>query len=388
MNRRDLWPDWRRAWIVHEDHAVLVVDKPAGVPSQAPDPEVPDDVVTRLSSYLEARDGVVPYLGVHQRLDRDTSGVLSYALRRDANPSLARQFEGRTVHKEYVAAVAGWSGGGRTLRHPLVRVRGGGTRVARASERGAKIAVTHVRVLERCGDRALLALQIETGRTHQIRAQLAHVGAPVAGDGAYGGPPAPRLMLHASALELDHPLAGSRLRAEAPVPEDLSHWLQGRVTTPLDDVVAVEGALRRAAEARWGLARPAAEGPAPTTCFRLVHGAGDGLPGLAADVYGGHLVVHLYSDLRAADREGLLDAVARLGFDGVYLKRHPRQANVVVDAVAAGLAPPAPVRGEPAPDPLVVHEHGLPLSVRLGDGLGTGLFLDQRANRRRIGALA
>ncbi|MFW6050485.1 MAG: class I SAM-dependent methyltransferase [Myxococcota bacterium] len=388
MDRREAWPDFRPEWILYDDGTVVAVNKPAGVPSQAADPRIADDVVVRLSRFLEARDGDRPYLGVHQRLDRDTSGVLLYARRREANASLARQFEGRTVIKEYVAVASGWRGGGRTLRGRIVRGDGGRMRVAGKGAARGRPAVTHVEVLERRGARALLALRIETGRTHQIRVQLAAAGAPVDGDAAYGGAAAPRLMLHARVLRLEHPVSGEDLEMEAPVPEEMRRWMERGAPADLRDRGAVGQLLSRAAEARWGLARPAAEGPEPTTCFRLVHGAGDGLPGLCADVYGDHLVAHLYREVDDAVLDRVLDALASLGFDGVYLKRHPRQASVVVDAVAAGLAPPEPVRGVAAPDPLVVYEHGLPLQVRLGHGLGTGLFLDQRDNRARVRKLA
>jgi len=101
MDRAWLWPDFDDAWILYEDDFLIAVDKPAGIPSQAADPERPDDLVTRLSAHLLARGGREPYLGVHQRLDKDTSGVLVLAKRREANASLAMQFEGRKVEKRY-----------------------------------------------------------------------------------------------------------------------------------------------------------------------------------------------------------------------------------------------------------------------------------------------
>jgi 23S rRNA (cytosine1962-C5)-methyltransferase len=130
------------------------------------------------------------------------------------------------------------------------------------------------------------------------------------------------------------------------------------------------------------------------------------LPRLAVDVYGGWLVAQLYDGRPAAGaergrepeveglwddgarRDRLLDALAALGFDGVYLKVRPRQSNLLVDTRRDDLAPAFPVRGVPAPDPLSILEEGAPYLVRLGDGLSTGLFLDQRANRRRVRELA
>src|SRR6202035_2630441 len=122
MDRRGVWPDFSDAWLVHDDGDILVVDKPAGVSSQAADAERPDDVVTRLKAHLGGA-----YLGVHQRLDRDTSGVLVFARRKEANAGLAAQFEGRSVKKTYVACVDGWPRGRDriTLRDSLAQDKDG-----------------------------------------------------------------------------------------------------------------------------------------------------------------------------------------------------------------------------------------------------------------------
>ena len=375
-----LWTDLPDEWIAYEDDHLLAIAKPAGVPSQAADPERRDDLPYRLERAGHA------YVGIHQRLDRDTSGVILYTKDRAANPGLARQLEGRTVRKTYLAAVRGWTGGReRTLRDRLAKGRVGTMRVARTGDRRARSAVTHVRELERRGERSLLELRIETGRTHQIRVQLAHAGAPVAGDALYGGPPAARLMLHASALELRHPITDEPLRVEVPPPPEVRDWLaHGEIRFPADDA-GLDRALAAAAEARWGLAQ-SAWAPEPTTAFRVVTGAADGLPGLALDVYGDFLVAHLYDDDLPAER--VLDSLDRLGFEGVYLKRRPRQANELADTRTDELAPRAPVRGRAAPGEMAVFEHGVPYLVRLGDGLSTGIFLDQRENRRRVRELA
>src|SRR4051812_38631830 len=116
MDRARLWPHFRPEHILYEDDDLIAVHKPAGVPSQAAQPDRPDDVVTRLRAFLAARDHVKdPYLGVHQRLDRDTSGVLLFTKRPDVNAGLARQFEGRTLRKRYLAAVTGWKPKVRTV---------------------------------------------------------------------------------------------------------------------------------------------------------------------------------------------------------------------------------------------------------------------------------
>jgi 23S rRNA (cytosine1962-C5)-methyltransferase len=383
-------PPKRDAWIVHDDGDIVVVDKPQGVPSQAAEESRPDDVVARLSMRLGGA-----YLGVHQRLDRDTSGLLVFARRREANAKLAAQFEGRTVRKTYVACVAGWPRGRdrATLRDAVAEGKGGAMRVVGARAPGGKLAVTHVRVLERRGDRAKLELTLETGRTHQARLQLAHAGAPIAGDALYGGPPAARLMLHASAIAFQHPVSGRAVRFASPAPPELDGWLsRGDLGEGVyDDDAALDRALDAARERRWGLGR-AEEGPRRTTAFRLVNEEGDALPRLAVDVYDAWVVAQFYGDdgpwADAARRERVLDRLAALGFDGVYSKVRPRQANVLVDSRRSELAPAHPVRGSAAPEELAIVEEGTPLLVRLGDGLSTGLFLDQRGNRRRVRELA
>lgn len=375
------------ARVLFEDDDLLVVDKPAFVPSQATEEGAHDDLVARLRALLVGR-GVDPYLGVHQRLDAGTSGVILFVRRKSANGAIARQFEGRTVGKVYLAAVTLRAKLPEVLRDHLV-VKDGTSRVVPKGTRGAQLAVTRARVLERVGDRALLRLELETGRMHQARAQLAHHGAPIAGDPLYGGAPAARLMLHAHELEVAHPTSGRPTTFRAPAPADLADWVRrGELGDAVyGDPAALSASLAAALERRYGLATSE-----ETTAFRLVNEAGDALPGVAIDVYGEHAVVQIYgTDGPLGDeaaRERLLDAVAALGFAGVYLKVRPKQANVVVDAAARGLTPPEAVRGANAADPLVIREEGVPLWVRLGDGLSTGLFLDQRRNRRLVRSLA
>ena len=421
MDRARIWPDFRQEHVLYEDDDLIAVHKPAGVPSQAAQPDRPDDLVTRLRAFLASRDGTNdPYLGVHQRLDRDTSGVVLFTKRPEVNAALARQFEGRTLKKRYVAAVSGWSTKARdvTLEDQLRKGERGHMEVAPPRSRmpmrgrprpagralapdrsvglgGSQRAVTHVTLRTRSGERALLELRLETGRTHQARVQLAHLRAPIAGDPIYGGANAARLMLHAAALELDHPRTGKPLVIRDAPPADMEDWVArgDRGDAVYDDVAALDRALALCVERRWGLGRSALRDPPDrqTTAFRLVNEEGDALPGLAVDVYGDHLVAQLYVGgvwENAARRERVLDRLHALGFEGVYLKLRPKQANVLVDTRRDDLAPALPVRGEAAPDEIEVREEGVPYRVRLGDGLSTGIFLDQRPNRRLVRELA
>ena len=379
-----LFPHWRPEWILHQDADLLAVDKPAFVSTHAPEPDRKDDAHSRVMASLQEAGDARPYLGIHQRLDRDTSGVLVFTRRKEANRAMAEQFEGRRVQKTYVAAVLGKLGPERgVLRHKLVPGRDGVMLALPPTAREGQEAITRWRVLARRGDRALLELTPETGRTHQIRVQLAAVGAPIAGDPVYGGAPATRLLLHAAALGLRHPGTGQPVTFRSPVPPSFARWVDGAAEALPTDAATLEALLRQAADRRYGVAHLAA-----TTAFRLANGAGDGVPGVDVDVYGDHLVVALSSEEALAAREAVLDAAAALGPAGVYLKLRPKHASVLVDTRREDVAPRAPSRGAPAPDELTIHELGLPYLVRLGDGLSTGIFVDQRENRRRVRELS
>ena len=121
-----------------------------------------------------------------------------------------------------------------------------------------------------------------------------------------------------------------------------------------------------------------------TNAYRLVHAAGDGIEALTVDVYDRWLVASIYSEPAGEQERALLGALAKLGFAGVYVKRRPRAANALSAEELVRRAPTRAVLGQDAPDDLLVYEHGVPFEVRLGDGLSTGLFLDQRDNRQRV----
>ncbi|MCU0671571.1 MAG: class I SAM-dependent methyltransferase [Myxococcota bacterium] len=419
--RRRLFPDFDAARVLHDAGGVVVIDKPAGVPSQSPDADLREDLPHRLGLFFVTR-GEAPYVGVHQRLDRDTSGVIAYARDEGGNRFLAAQIEGRRAEKTYLACVRGWRGGARTLKHALVK-GAHGMEVASPRDPRGKIAISHVEPIERVGDRVLVRVRIETGRTHQIRVQLAHEGAPVAGDPIYGGPPAPRLMLHAWRLTFDAPASDASREAsrrsagdsardsardsagdsarepmiaptiapttfEAPPPPSFARWMRGLERVDYTDRAAIDEALRDAMERRWGLARACVADATsiagqPTTTFRLVHGEGDGLPGLTVDVYHDHLVASLY-DEAAPHEDTILDALHALGFVGVYVKRRPKQASTIVDPRRAEVAPSEAVRGTSAAPSFLAWENGARFVVSLGDGLSTGIFLDMRDVRRRV----
>jgi 23S rRNA pseudouridine1911/1915/1917 synthase len=208
-----------RGRLLYADADVAAVDKPAGVPSQ---PTLTTDRGT-LPELVSALLGS-PVTLVH-RLDRDTSGVTVFARTPAAAAALAAAFRDGTPEKTYLAlcARAPAPRDGRTDA-PLGKDPGrAGLR--RVDPRGDP-AATRYRTLREAPLAALVEARPETGRTHQIRVHLAHLGAPLLGDARYGGPrrvgelSVPRVLLHARRLELAHPRTGARLVLDAAVPDD------------------------------------------------------------------------------------------------------------------------------------------------------------------------
>jgi 23S rRNA pseudouridine1911/1915/1917 synthase len=170
--------------------------------------------------------------GIVHRLDKDTSGVMVVAKSEEAMAELKRQFKAHETEKEYLALVWGnppKSGRIETLmgRHPVHRKK-----MAVLTQDG-RDAVSNYETLERFDEVSLVRVRIETGRTHQIRVHMAHIGHPIVGDAVYGRarkhtlPEKPeRQMLHAVRLVFNHPESGKRLSFEAPLFEDIGRLLQ------------------------------------------------------------------------------------------------------------------------------------------------------------------
>lgn len=218
--------------ILLEDGPLLAVLKPGGVATQAP-PGI-DSLEARIRAFIRQREQKTGnfYLGIPHRLDRPVSGAMVFARHVRAARRLAKQFEARTVRKVYWAAVEGEvDPPAGTWIDWVWKVYGQPrTQIVEAGHPGGQQAVLHYRTLGRHRHGTLLEIELETGRTHQIRVQAASRGYPVLGDDLYGshlpfGPqqedPRLRVMaLHARLLAVDHPMTRERVTIEAPLPAE------------------------------------------------------------------------------------------------------------------------------------------------------------------------
>jgi 23S rRNA pseudouridine1911/1915/1917 synthase len=219
--------------IVHADQHVVVADKPAGMPSHPLKPGEKGTAANALVGRFPELASVGPSLregGLVHRLDTDTSGLLLAARTDAAYQMLRAQFTARTVEKGYLALAAGELHAGGEIALPLAHDPRDARRMMAISDpvyaeaHAARAAVTRFAPVERRGGFTLLEIEIPTGVMHQIRAHLAFIGHPLAGDALYGGPllaGLERHFLHAARLAFAHP-DGSRARYESPLPPDLA----------------------------------------------------------------------------------------------------------------------------------------------------------------------
>jgi 23S rRNA pseudouridine1911/1915/1917 synthase len=221
--------------VLYEDGDLIAVDKPAGMPSHA----LRADETDTVANFLLARFPEVAGIGTHtleaglvHRLDTETSGVLLAARNAAAHRALRRQFRDRRVEKEYLAVVEGDVAHAGQIRTPIAHAAHNRRkmRIATAHTPGARPAETSYRPLEGFGDTTVLAVEIRSGVMHQIRVHLASVGHPVVGDPLYGhagGRAAPRHLLHASRLLVQHPVSGRGVEIRSPLPADFVGYLEG-----------------------------------------------------------------------------------------------------------------------------------------------------------------
>ncbi|MGF6494475.1 23S rRNA pseudouridine1911/1915/1917 synthase [Luteibacter sp. 621] len=241
--------------VVYEDDDLLVVDKPVGLVVH---PGAGNPAGTMLNALLHRLPALaeIPRAGIVHRLDKDTSGLMVVAKTIAAQTALVKMLSEHDVHRQYEAIVLGTMVAGGTVDEPLGRHQHDRLKQGiRDEEQGGKRAVTHYRVRERFRAHTVLQCNLETGRTHQIRVHMAHIGHPLVGDQLYGnGLRLPRgasdeligalrgfkrQALHAEQLAFIHPVTGEELSFTSPRPADQEALIeQLRVDTaihPIED---------------------------------------------------------------------------------------------------------------------------------------------------------
>jgi 23S rRNA pseudouridine1911/1915/1917 synthase len=222
----------------YQDAQLLVVDKPVGLVVH-PGAGNPSGTLQNALLAWDPKLATVPRAGIVHRIDKDTSGLLVVARSIEAHAALVEMLREHAIHREYLALVVGRVTGGGTVDQPIGRHRT--DRLKMAIRADGRDAVTHYRVAERFRNHTLLRVNLETGRTHQIRVHMAHVGHPLVGDPVYGGrrqltageDPAARAALlafrrqalHAARLAFEHPITGEAIEVESTPPADLQALL-------------------------------------------------------------------------------------------------------------------------------------------------------------------
>jgi 23S rRNA pseudouridine1911/1915/1917 synthase len=223
--------------LVYVDPHIVVVNKPAGLMTVPFDAEDKNTLVDRLRFLLRRIDGPRgAELGVVQRLDKDTTGLLVFARTLAAKRELQQSLRVHSIERRYRAIVHGALAGEQHMDSVLLEDRGDGLRGSYGkfrrprgpAPRTAQRAITDVRALEALRSATLVECRLSTGRQHQIRIHLSEAGHPLVGESVYirefVGPrlPAPRIMLHAGVLGFAHPVTRRELQFELPVPEDFA----------------------------------------------------------------------------------------------------------------------------------------------------------------------
>lgn len=221
--------------IVYEDQAILVINKPAGMVVHPGNGNWQGTMLNGLLHYSSKLEEI-PRAGIVHRLDKNTSGLLVVAKTLEAQTSLVRQLQNRTMKRDYLALVHGhvqFSGqvNAPIGRHPVQRVK-------MAVNKNGKEARTYYLVKEQINGYTLLQCSLDTGRTHQIRVHMLSIGHPLVGDPTYGTKPQkvsqeirkliasfPRQVLHAKHLELIHPDTGQKVMWESGLPKDIDELL-------------------------------------------------------------------------------------------------------------------------------------------------------------------
>jgi 23S rRNA pseudouridine1911/1915/1917 synthase len=232
--------------ILFEDDFLIAINKPSGLPTQPTVDEARINLYAAVKNYLAKRDNIrQPYLGLHQRLDKETSGVILFTKRREANAKIADSFTNHQIRKVYQAITRQPSNSSIpnmwSVENYLGRIPSDKGKISKygAVKRDGSFAHTDFRLIEDLDIALWIEAYPKTGRTHQIRVHLSEYGIPILGDTLYARKDtalrgakdvskglANRLMLHASSLTFIHPIDGRELTITSPLPHDFKECLQ------------------------------------------------------------------------------------------------------------------------------------------------------------------
>lgn len=229
--------DWKMdsSAILFEDEWLIAVNKPAGLPTQPTLDEARLNLYAALQKFIREREkDPQAYVGLHHRLDRDTSGVVLFTLKKEANSGVSDLFAKHLAKKEYRALSIGPNrhpapGARFVVKNFLKRLPGKSSRFGSVRS-GGDSAHTDFETCSKLGGASWeFRCWPHTGRTHQIRVHLSELGLPIIGDCTYGGKllPGVRLMLHAASLSFKHPITGEELVIESPIPPDFEACRSG-----------------------------------------------------------------------------------------------------------------------------------------------------------------
>ncbi|MCA0753849.1 RluA family pseudouridine synthase [Paenibacillus sp. N4] len=216
--------------VIYEDSDLIVVNKPRGMVVHPAPGHSSGTLVNALMHHCKDLSGINGLIrpGIVHRIDKDTTGLLMAAKNDLAHLSLAEQLKEHSVTRKYIALVHGnLQHDQGTIDAPIGR-DANDRKLFTVTDRNSRHAVTHFLVLERLNDYSLVELQLETGRTHQIRVHMKYIGHPLAGDPVYGRNKTVDLKgqaLHAAVLGFTHPRTGERMQFETPLPADFEHVL-------------------------------------------------------------------------------------------------------------------------------------------------------------------
>jgi 23S rRNA pseudouridine1911/1915/1917 synthase len=226
--------------VVHEDAHLIVVDKPAGLVVHPAVGNLDGTLVNALLHHCEGQlsgIGGVARPGIVHRIDKDTSGLLVVAKSDKAHEGLARQFKDHSIERLYAAIVYGHpTPASDTVDEWIGRSDADRKKMAVHREGRGKHAITHYRTIERLRDAAMVECRLETGRTHQVRVHMSHIGHPLIGDPVYGRERKgfksiletlgfKRQALHAKSLGFIHPVTSERLMFQSILPDDMQELL-------------------------------------------------------------------------------------------------------------------------------------------------------------------